>query len=433
MMQSMREALAWLDRLQTFGLKPGLERMNVLLEHLGHPERHLKAIHVAGTNGKGSTVQFLSHVLQEAGQAVGTFTSPHLERDTDRIAVNGKEIADDEFLDIANRVRPLTERLADSEFGAATEFEVMTVIAIVYFAQVAYPDVVIFEAGLGGRLDSTNVIHPMATIITNIAEDHIDVLGDSLEDIAKEKAGIIKSGVPVITAAEGAALDIISETARRNKAKCYRLGQEFYYRNVETLEDGERFDYASPLSRRDRLEIRLNGLHQVANAATALMTLDHLHFFFGLYLEEGEIERGLRSANIPSRFETVIEEPLVIFDGAHNPQAAHVLSETLALKYPDRPIHVVFAAFKQKNVQAMLAHFARVANEVTVTSFSDKRAHKASTLAAFAAINKTTVIENPQEAIQSALEKAEKDTVVVVTGSLYFLSEMRSSLANILE
>ena len=424
-MKTFAEALEWLDGLRKFGIKPGLERMNWLLARLEHPERRLKTIHVAGTNGKGSTVQFLCQILMEAGHEVGTFMSPHVQHATDRIAVNGRPIAEETFLEIANQVRPVVEELAETEFGEATEFEVMTLIAIVYFAKKAFPDVVIFEVGLGGRLDSTNIIHPMVSIITNVHKDHTDILGETLEEIAREKAGIIKTGVTVITAAEGVGLEVIQKTAKDRRAKCYRLGQDFFYENVSSEADGERFDFKSPWSRKEKLHIRLKGEHQIKNAALALMAIEYLYFFFGLHVEMEHIQLGLLHACFPARFEEMRRKPTVVFDGAHNPEAAKQLAATVADRFSDRPIHIVFAALKNKDVKTMIANLEKVADEITFTSFLHPNAHDAETLASFSTLTNKKVVGDARNAIQQALQHASDQTVIVVTGSLYFLSEVR--------
>lgn len=427
-MKTLDEAMDWLGSLLKFGIKPGLERMEWMLEKLEHPERRLKSVHVAGTNGKGSTVEFLSQIMMEAGHEVGTFTSPHVLKAADRIAVNGEPIPDDVFLTLTNKLRPLVEELGETEYGQATEFEVMTMMAIVYFATVAYPDVVIFEAGLGGRLDSTNVIHPMVCIITNVSEDHTDVLGDTISDIAREKAGIIKSGVPVATAAEGEALSIIEKKAKEKLTKTYRLGHEFNVFNEQSFADGERFDFQSPFSKKESLRIAMKGKHQVQNASLALMVLDYLYFFFGLNVEFEHIQKGLEKAKLKLRFEEIMEKPKLILDGAHNQEAIAKVTDMISERFPNSHIHIIFAALETKNVKTMISSLEKVADEITFTSFSHKKAHRPEKLELFSTMERTRTVDDPKEAIDQAIASSNENTVIIVTGSLYFISEIHDSI-----
>src|SRR5690606_15259339 len=207
----------------------GLSRMEWMMERLGHPENKIKAIHVAGTNGKGSTVSYLRNILQEAGYKVGTFTSPYIEAFNERISVNGKPISNDEIVSLLQVIKPLAEELEETELGGPTEFEVITAMALYHFGQASDIDFVIMEVGLGGRLDSTNVITPLISVITSIGFDHMNILGDTIEEIAAEKAGIIKRYVPVITAVDQQkAIEVISKKAKEEKSPFYQLGTDFF-------------------------------------------------------------------------------------------------------------------------------------------------------------------------------------------------------------
>src|SRR5690606_30256187 len=202
----------------------GLSRMEWMMERLGHPVNKIKAIHVAGTNGKGSTVSYLRNILQEAGYKVGTFTSPYIETFNERISVNGYPISDDEIVSLLNAIKPLAEELEELELGGPTEFEVITAMALYYFGERADIDFVIMEVGLGGRFDSTNIIKPLASVITSIGLDHMNILGESIEEIASEKAGIIKQNIPVVSAvSQEEAIDIIFNKAKEEKSPFYQL------------------------------------------------------------------------------------------------------------------------------------------------------------------------------------------------------------------
>lgn len=200
MFQTYEQALTWIHARLRLGIKPGLARMEWMMERLNHPERRIKTIHIGGTNGKGSTLTFLRCILEEACCKVGTFTSPFFEQFNERISVNGKAISDEEMLELTNIIKPLADELESTELGGPTEFEVITAMSLYYFAKKNPVDIVLYEVGLGGRFDSTNILHPLLSIITSIGMDHTNILGDTYEKIATEKAGIIKSGTPIITA-----------------------------------------------------------------------------------------------------------------------------------------------------------------------------------------------------------------------------------------
>ncbi|WP_052366146.1 folylpolyglutamate synthase/dihydrofolate synthase family protein [Geomicrobium sp. JCM 19055] len=216
-MNNFSEAMAWLLSHRNYGIKPGLERIEAVLEHLGHPERAINSIHIGGTNGKGSTVTYVRQIMQQAGYNVGTFTSPYVVQFEERISINGTPISEEEFKVAATSVREALERV-NHPYGPATEFEILTLIAMVHFANGKELDLVIFEVGLGGRLDSTNVIHPLVSAITNVGQDHMHILGNTIEDIAFEKAGIIKQNVPIVTTvANDEALRVIRRIAQEKK------------------------------------------------------------------------------------------------------------------------------------------------------------------------------------------------------------------------
>ncbi|WP_026676464.1 bifunctional folylpolyglutamate synthase/dihydrofolate synthase [Fictibacillus gelatini] len=430
-MNTFEEALNWVHGLLTFGIKPGLKRMEWMLERLNHPERHIKTIHVAGTNGKGSTVTYLRHMLEEAGYTVGTFTSPYVITFNERISVNGQPISNEDFLQLANQVRPLAEELAETELGSPTEFEVITAISLLYFANIAYPDVVIYEVGLGGLHDSTNVIHPILSIITNVGYDHMNILGNTIEEIAGQKAGIIKFGIPVITGAEEpAALQVIKEKAKRQHANCFVLNEQFSYEN-RTVENGEEvFSYESLLVRRENLHLSMKGEHQVKNAALALMAIDYLNFYYAFCVEQEAVQEGLKKAKWQGRFELVSSDPTVILDGAHNPEGIRSLRDTLQSHYPEKKIHLLFTALADKEIDEMLAEIYGLVQTITFTTFSFHRSSSAKDLYDRSQFPNKFYDENWRHALQKLMESAGRDDIIVVTGSLYFISDVRGYFTN---
>lgn len=432
MFQRYDEAVEWIHSLLNHGIKPGLERMEWMLERLDHPERRLKFVHVGGTNGKGSTVTYMRHILEESGYEVGTFTSPYIETFTERIALNGTPISEEDLLEVCNRVYPVVEETAGTSLGSPTEFEVITLISLVYFGKIAYPDIVLMEVGLGGRLDSTNVIHPLVSVITNVGFDHMHILGNSIEQITYEKAGIIKSGVPLITTAENETVrGILEEKTKERFTKIYKLDDEFKITNVTSSEEGEHFTLHSPYRPIENLSIGMKGVHQVKNAAAAIMTAEYLRVFYGLHIEQDMVQRGLLKAAWPGRFEQMLENPNVIVDGAHNPEGAKSLAETLKNRYGDSTIYTVFSAVGDKDVESMLEPLYPLVTSITFTSFDFPRALKAQDLFERSSFSNKSYEEDWRGAIDSAIKNAGENDLVLVTGSLYFISEVRNYLKSL--
>ncbi|EJL43849.1 bifunctional folylpolyglutamate synthase/dihydrofolate synthase [Brevibacillus agri] len=436
-----KEALDWLHGLLRFGQRPGLERMQWVLEQLDHPERRIPFIHVAGTNGKGSTCAFLTQMLMEAGYSVGTFTSPYLVDFRERIRYNGSMIEEADLLRLVNEVKVLIERCErETEFGSPTEFEVITLIAILYFSRVARPAVVVWETGLGGRLDSTNVVLPLVSVITNIGMDHTQVLGDTLEEIAREKAGIIKPGVPVVTGeTRPEILAVLKERAAETKSTVYSLQEHFFAEQVEEELGQQRIRYSS-IHRRHEATYRLtmNGIHQTANAAVALMTIDVLRNYFSFLLEEEEISRGLQQTRWPGRLEVVSPRPLVILDGAHNQEGMEALANSLERLLPnDAGLHLLFSGLADKPLSEMAKALAPVKAKIkslNVTEFDFPRAAAASTLrdaflqGGWAEENLEAVPDWRAFLLSWMREKqsAKADDWLVVCGSLYFIAQVRA-------
>ncbi|MFC5712670.1 bifunctional folylpolyglutamate synthase/dihydrofolate synthase [Thalassorhabdus alkalitolerans] len=425
-MNTYEEAKEWLHSLVPLGIKPGLERVNYMLDALGNPERSIKSIQVGGTNGKGSTVTFLRYMMNEAGLEVGTFTSPYITHFRERISVNGHSISKEDFLEYAAAVKPLTEQLATTPLGAPTEFEVLTVIAALYFAKKAYPDVVIWEVGLGGRFDSTTAMHPMVSVITNVGHDHQHILGETIPEIAKEKAGIVKSGVPLVTCEEKPeALAIFKETVEQNRTKMYTLGKEFFINNNNEAETGSSFSFSSMFKHYPELRVEMEGEHQVKNAAAALMAIGYLKMFYALPVDDDHISNGLKKANWPGRFEIIQEKPSIILDGAHNKEGMESLAKALNRRYPDKTVHIIFAMTKEKNAYELLLPLSSLRiGSAFAAPFDFPRA------ASPAEIKKKSPFEmrevpNWQTAMEEAKKSASMNDVIVICGSLYFISEIK--------
>lgn len=435
MIETYEHAIEWIHARLRLGIKPGLSRMEWMLEKLDHPERRIKTIHVGGTNGKGSTVTFLRSILQTAGFRVGTFTSPYFEQFNERISINGQPITDEELVELTNVIKPLADELDQTELGGPTEFEVITAMSIYYFAKISPVDVVIYEVGLGGRFDSTNVIHPLLSIITSIGLDHTAILGDTYEEIAFEKAGIIKNGVSVITGVkQPGALDVIRKKALETKSPMYHLGNEFTAVSRESLERGEEFSFSSLFGQLENLRTTMIGSYQVDNAACAVMASQVLANYYSFIIEENHIRKGLIEAYWPGRLEILSENPFVLIDGAHNEEGINALASEINSRFADKKISILFAALKDKKLDKMIATLEAAADQLTFTTFDFPRAASAEELIEVGSKHlNNDIAADYQEFLAVKINELKSDEILVVTGSLYFLSEAKPFMMNVLK
>ncbi|BBN99329.1 bifunctional folylpolyglutamate synthase/dihydrofolate synthase [Sporolactobacillus terrae] len=430
MFETIDETLNWIHGLIPHGIKPGTKRMEWMLAELGNPQQKIRAVHVGGTNGKGSTVCYLWHIYQASGMTVGTFISPYITSFNERIMVNGKPIRDQDLIKAANLVYPLTLAVdRETDLGLPTEFEVVTMLSFVYFAMIHPCDLVIYEVGLGGRLDSTNVIHPLVSVITNVAMDHMKQLGNTIKQIAFEKAGIIKEATAIVTTAEHPdAQAVIRDKAREKNAELYLLNTAFSYDSLGHDEDGEHFNFTADKLHLNDLVLHMRGEHQLKNASAALMAVQHLAECCGLPITEAAIREGLLKAAWPGRFERMKHDPLVIIDGAHNVQGTEALVRTLTRYYEGRTIHLLYAALKDKQYEQMIHLIESAVHDVTFTSFDYPRAASSDLL--YAAGHHRIKKKDPDwmHALNDMIAKTKAGEMVLVCGSLYFISAVRHAL-----
>lgn len=431
--------LGWLASLKRFGIKPGLERTRRVLEALDHPEQGLSFYHVAGTNGKGSVCAVLTQLLRRCGRT-GTFTSSAYDNGfRDRIVVDGQQIADDDFLRLADKVRTAAERATSDD--PLTEFEALTVMALLYF-KAHRVDAVVWETGLGGRFDSTNVVTPVVTVITNISYDHVAVLGGTLAKIAGEKAGIIKPGIPVITAATDDAYIVIEQTAKRLHAPLWRCGVEFSGVRESMTRDGQWMSYRGHHMDESRVPVRLYGSHQCANTAVAIAAYEAARERGACRrLSSHELRDALSDVSWPGRFEimsTRLGRPLVL-DGAHNPEGARQLARCLReygqlADVPDSGWTMVVGVLDDKDVRGMLTNVVPFASELILTCPSTPRAmqlDKLQQLVTDVAPHRRVILEaNVDNAMCLArqLADAKSDGAVCCWGSLYTVYEARETI-----
>lgn len=433
----VEQAVDWINSLIPFGIRPGLERIQLMMERLGNPERRLKFIHVAGTNGKGSTCAMLTSVLLAAGYDVGTFTSPYIERFTNRFKFNNEDIPDETLVQIANQLRPLVEEIAKTELGSPTMFEVSTAVAFVYYGTVAYPDVVVLETGLGGRLDVTNIVTPIVSVITNIGHDHMDVLGDTIEKIAYEKAGIIKAGVPVVTTVEQPeALEVIRQKAIEMKATLYAMNEQFSYKTLSLQENQQAFSFDGPFRQLEQISITLNGAHQLKNAVLSLMTLEVLRQYMAFIIDDEVLLKGFRRAAWPGRLEMILDQPRLLIDGAHNPEGAETLAQALRDTYRYERCHIMMGMLSTKHHHDTLRHILPLADTVIFTEPNFRKKMDAEQLVKIAEDVLSSASKRPEIMVEpdwhKALEKLTAltgpDDLAVVTGTLYLISDVRSHI-----
>jgi len=420
-MKGYGETLDYLYGLEKFGIVLGLDNVRWILSLLGDPQNSFKAVHIAGTNGKGSVAAMVSTVLREAGFRTGAYTSPHLVSFTERITMDGEPIGEEEVVDLTQSIKDRIER--QDRGRRFTFFDFTTALAFDLFRRKGV-EVAIVEVGLGGRLDSTNVVLPLVRVITNVGLDHQDYLGNTIEAIAREKAGIIKENVPVVTGAKGPALTIIREAAK-DRADLYVLGEAFSY-----VKKGEQMmSYRGIGASFDDFSLSLRGDHQLFNGALALCVLELLNTR-GYSLDEPCIRKGLASAEWPGRLELASRRPggpLILYDGAHNPDGARTLAAYLKTHFPDRRKILVFGVMKDKAYGEMLVELLPVVQAAILTRPEIERAAPPADVAACAPGSQVT--HSVKEALELAFAEAGNEDLIVVAGSFYTVGEAKQLLA----
>ncbi|WJP98847.1 bifunctional folylpolyglutamate synthase/dihydrofolate synthase [Macrococcus bovicus] len=414
------ESLYWIHERTKFGIKPGVRRMEWMLERMGNPERNIKGIHVVGTNGKGSTVSYLKNALMANGYEVGTFTSPYIETFNERISLNGSPITDDEIVTLVEKVKPVSEALAEeTDLGPATEFEVMTMMMFVYFGEVHPVDFAVIEAGLGAKHDSTNVFQPIMTILTSIGLDHTNIMGDTYLDIAREKAGVIKPGVTLVYAIKNDdAKQYVNEAVAEAGAKGIKLD-----RDIQCVSAGEEFTFRYKDYELEDIRLKMLGHHQQENASLAIAALIDMYEQGMLHLDFNKMVSAIEETTWTGRIETVQEEPTIILDGAHNRESIDVLVETMKTYYSDRRIDVLFSAIDGKPIGSMLYSLEEIADRFYVTEFDFPKALPVDTLYESVEHDQKMKIKDYGEFIKNY-----NGDLLLVTGSLYFISAVKAYL-----
>ncbi|TMD64821.1 MAG: bifunctional folylpolyglutamate synthase/dihydrofolate synthase [Chloroflexi bacterium] len=414
-----KESLDYLTSLGRFGIKLGLQRTQALLHALGDPHELLQGVHVAGTNGKGSVCAMLTSVLQAAGYRVGLMPKPHLVSYTERIQVDQRPIPEADFAALLTEVQPVISKVA-AELGPPTEFEILTSAALYYLARAGI-DLLVCEVGLGGRLDSTNVLDLGVEVITNISLDHTQHLGSTLEAIAAEKAGILKPDSLAITAAQPPALPVIEAAARQQRIPLLRLGHEIDLRALDREWAGIEATITTPAGTYRDLRVPLLGLHQAENAALAVAAIDGLRSR-GWDISDGAMRDGLARTHWPGRLEVLDRHPIVLVDGAHNPAGLERSLAAVRALAKGRPLVIVFGAMKDKDLPAMLSQLRAMDAPVIFSAIDWHRAALPADLAHQFG-EPAEVAASAKEAISRARERAGANGLVLICGSLYLVGE----------
>ena len=418
-------AIEYLMSFENRGVKFGLNNIRFMLDAAGNPQNRYPTVHIAGTNGKGSVLSYIGGALRATGLRVGMYTSPHLVRFNERIVVDGTEIPDEMLVRLIDRFWPIADSMATgADVDLPTFFEFSTAIAFTYFAE-RKVDYAIIETGLGGRLDSTNVVKPELAVITNLSIDHTDYLGSTIESIASEKAGIINGSGPVVTAvSQPEAVNIIEKKCRDCDVELYRDGREFSFSTQPLDFPRQAVTVTTPTSSLD-LTVQLAGRHQAENAAVAAMACkliqrDRLH-----ELTDDRIRAGFETVWWPGRLEVVRRAPLTILDAAHNPAGARALRETIETAFGNRPIVLVISVSQDKDADSMARELCPMARDVIVTRYEMHRAMPAGQLLATARRYAPDARSAPtvSDAIRTADELAGPDDIIIVAGSIFAVGD----------
>ena len=412
------ETLSYIHSVSNFFCKPGLERIKKLCECLGNPQNSLKFIHVAGTNGKGSFCAMLSSILKDAGYKVGTYTSPYILEFNERICINGEMISDNDLAEICSFVKPFAEKMEDKP----TEFELITAIGFEYFKR-NNCDVVVLECGLGGRYDATNLINaPLLSVITGIGFDHENFLGETIEKIATEKAGIIKPGTPCLWCGEDSNADTVIRETALSVGSDILTPEIKSINNIKTDLNGTLFDYKNYTN----LQLGILGYYQVQNAANAVSAAEILRKN-GFNITDVNIRTGLKSTRWPARFEILCKDPTIIFDGSHNPQGVSAAVNSIRKYFGTQKVNILTGVMKDKDYLFIANEISFVAKSVYCITPNNPRALSAQEFCDVFKQNgvSATHFDNITDAVNTAVTDSKAaDIPLICMGSLYMYSDI---------
>lgn len=419
------QAIEYIENTSKYGNNTGTKRVETILELLGNPHKELKCIHVAGTNGKGSTTAMISQILIESGYKVGMYTSPYLEEFEERIQINGENIPKDRLASVITKVSVAVEKIIE-EWGSPTEFEIITCAMFLYYYEEKI-DYAVIEVGLGGRMDSTNVITPLVSVITSISFDHMGILGDTLEKIAYEKGGIIKEGVPVVLyPQEEEAENVIRDICSGKDSFLIKV-DKYCVKEVENLYNVKYQKFIITTEEKEyNVQLSLLGVHQILNSAVVLNAIEQLQHQ-GVQIKEEHIKEGLKKVKWAGRMEIMQNNPMVLLDGAHNIDGINKLSENVKKYFKYNNLILIIGILADKQVEEMIKTITPLAHKVIAITPHSYRAENAEKLGEIIKKynNSYEKIEDYKEAYVKALSYCGKDDMVLVCGSLYMIGDMR--------
>ncbi|MFD3156091.1 bifunctional folylpolyglutamate synthase/dihydrofolate synthase [Haloimpatiens sp. FM7330] len=433
------EVMNYVNNTAKLGSNLGLERTEKLLELLGNPHKKLKCIHIAGTNGKGSTTSMISQIMRQAGYKVGMYTSPYIEEFEERIQINGENISKNDLVCVINKVAENVEKVVQLGYEHPTQFEIITCAMFLYFYKQKV-DYAVIEVGLGGRLDSTNVINPILTIIASISFDHMHILGDTIDKIAYEKAGIIKAGVPVVLYPQSKeAESVIEKICNDKNSKLIKVDRN----SVKYLEKENIYDETNDIKKviqrlnvctvKNTYDIKLSllGKHQMLNCAVAIKAVEQL-IDMGIKISKGNIIKALKSVKWPARLEIIKNNPLVVIDGAHNIDGITKLTESINSYFNYKKLILIIGILADKQVDNMVKTIVPMASKViTVTPNSDRAEIGDDLKNVVIKYNSDCEsVQNYKEAYEKALDYCDKDDLLLICGSLYMVGDMRRIIRN---
>jgi len=413
-----KESINWINSFEKFGIKLGLERIKYLCEKIGNPQNNFDIIHVGGTNGKGSVCKFLQSILTIGGYKTGLYTSPHLQRFSERFVIDGKEISESDIVKLVDKIKPIVEDMVQKD-NIPTFFEITTTLAFLYFSQKKV-DYGIIEVGLGGRFDATNIVLPKLTIITNVSLEHQDRLGNTIEEIAFEKAGIIKEKVTCITGATNKALKVIKKVANKKNAQIIN--------DIKWEKNSSRIDYQDFLihgSLKDyNVKTNSPGTFQGQNIAISIKAIEFLQMN-GVYITDEAIIKSIEKTTIPGRMEIVAYEPIILLDGAHNIDGIKSLKNTLEKDFIFERLILVVGILADKKVKEILEIISPIADIIIVTKSNNPRASNPSRLKDMIESKNVIIKQKISDAINYSLKIAKKQDLILITGSLFTVGETR--------
>lgn len=425
------EAMKYITEVGNFGSNYGLERTYKLLEHLGNPERDLKLIHIAGTNGKGSTTSMITEILMGEGYKVGMYTSPFIEEFEERIQINRNNIPKESLAILMDEIKVAVDKVIEAGYNHPTEFEIITVLMLLYFKK-ENVDFGVIEVGLGGTLDSTNVIKPIIQVITSISFDHTNLLGNTLEKIAREKAGIIKKGIPTVIYPQQ------EEVLKVIKNKCFEMDSELYIANNENLKFKNIVNLDKPyqlLKYNNEIDILLPllGEHQIINLSVAMQAIEVLNNKNIIDISIANIVKSIKNVSWKGRLEVLSNNPYVVIDGAHNIQGIKTLSRNIKKYFKYENLYLILGILADKDVEEMIKIITPMAKKVYSVTPNSIRGELAESLKdEVSKFNKNCkAFDKYEEAYLEALNDASEKDLILASGSLYMIGDMRKIIRKI--